>query len=312
MKLSRIDTKLNKYFEIALNFKSNHLALSQATGYEGAGALFRDGDDLFFDFFILKSEDIGRLKPLFQLAEVNEREHYFLVREKMTDPALVEFFTDLDNINGLVISYAGIESGNMIIKGFMHENSEMDFSNLIYKYNYTEFNIVQITLKPSPGFYYFMKNTDTALQSIIVSLPVAEFSQYRVIKILKETNATVQFVDNNPIHGSFRAIIYSDRDLSSVENMTVISERDHIYETKTNDSILLLLASKAMSNNLTLNFMFLYVYGDRLVINFILPTYRAKDYFKQIIDTEIDLNNFAWLTLESYGPVNDGNMESDP
>jgi len=223
----------------------------------------------------------------------------------------VEFFTDLDNINGLVICYAGIESGNMIIRGFMHENSEMDFSDLIYKYNHTEFKIVKITLKPSPGFYDFMKNTDTALKSITISLPVSEFSHYRVIKILKERNTIVQFVDNNPIDGSFRAILYSEIDLSNVEGMTVISERDHIYETKTDDSILLLLASKARNNNLTFNFMFMYVYGDRLVINFILPAYRAKDYFKQIVDTEIDLNNFEWLTLEFYGPLSDMDIESD-
>jgi len=86
MKLSRINTKLNKYFEIVLNFKSNQLALSQATGYDGSGALVRDGNDFFFDFFILKSEDIERLKSLFQFAEVNERERYFRVREKMTEP----------------------------------------------------------------------------------------------------------------------------------------------------------------------------------------------------------------------------------
>lgn len=311
MKLSRINTKLNKYFEIVLNFKSNQLALSQATGYDGSGALVRDGKDFFFDFFILKSEDIERLKSLFQFAEVNERDRYFRVREKIISPALVEFFTDLDNINGLVICYAGIESGNMIIRGFMHENSEMDFSDLIYKYNHTEFKIVKITLKPSPGFYDFMKNTDTALKSITISLPVSEFSHYRVIKILKERNTIVQFVDNNPIDGSFRAILYSEIDLSNVENMTVISERDHIYETKTDDSILRLLASKARNNNLTFNFMFMYVYGDRLVINFILPAYRAKDYFKQIVDTEIDLNNFEWLTLEFYGPLSDMDIESD-
>ena len=311
MKLSRINTKLNKYFEIALNFISNQLALSQATGYDGPGALIRDGRNFFFDFFILKSEDIERLKPLFQFAEVNERERYFRVREKIIDPALVEFFTDLDNIDGLVICDAEIKSGNLIIRGFMHENSEMDFSDLIYKYNHTEFKIVKITIKPSPGFYDFMKNIDTVLKSITISLPVSEFSHYRVIKILKEDNATAQFVDNNPIDGSFRAIIYSEMDLSNVEGMTVISERDHIYETKTDDSILLLLASKARYDNITFNFMFMHVYGDRLAINFILPEYRAKDYFKVIVDTEIDIKNFEWLTLESYGPLSDMNMESD-
>ena len=311
MKLSRINTKLNKYLEIALNFRSNQLALSQATGYDGTGALIRDGKDFFFDFFILKSQDIERLKPLFQFADVNERERYFRVREKINDPVLAEFFTDLDNINGLVICSTGIESGNMIIKGFMHENSEMDLSDLIYKYNHTEFKIVKITVKPSTGFYDFMKNINTVLKSITISLPVAEFSQYRVIKILKETDTTLQFVDNNQIDGSFRAILYSERDLSDVEGLTVISERDHIYETKTEESTLLLLTSKARYNNLTFNFMFMYVYGDRLVLNFILPEYVAKEYFKQIVDTEIDVNNFEWLTLESYGPISDMDMESD-
>lgn len=311
MKLSRIDTKLNKYFDIAINFRSNQLTLSRAAGCQGPGSLIRDGKDFFFDFFIFKSEETEKLKPLFPLAEVEEREKYYLAREKIVEPTLVAFLTELDNINGLVICYAGIESGNMVIKGFMHENSETDFSNLLYKYNYTEFEIVKITLKPSSGFYDFMKNIGTALNSITISLPFSEFSHYRVIKTLNEPNAILQFVDNSPLDGSFRVIIYSDRDLSNVEGMTVISATDHIYETKTDDSTLILLSSKAKSADLTFNFMFMYVQNDRLFIDFIMPQYRVKDYFKAIVDTEIELNNFEWLTIESYGSLIDLNNEFD-
>jgi len=311
MKLSRINTKLTRYFDIAINFRSNHLALSRAAGYDGPGFLFRNGKDFFFDFFIVKSNNIDRLKPIFQFADVEEREQYFLAREKITNSALVEFFTDIDNINGLVICYAGIQSGNMIIKGFMHENSETDFSDLMYKYNHTKFDIVKITLKPSPGFYDFMNSMGKDLKNITISLPLSDFSQYRVIKMLQEANTIVQFVDNNPVDGSFRVIIYSEKDLSNVEGITVISETDHIYETKTDDPTLLLLASKAQNNSITFNFLFMYVSGDRLFLNFIMPEYRAKDYFKVIIDTEIELKNFEWVTLESYGYLSDMNIESD-
>jgi hypothetical protein len=42
-----------------------------------------------------------------------------------------------------------------------------------------------------------------------------------------------------------------------------------------------------------------------------MPQYRVKDYFKLIVDTEIDLKNFEWVVLESYGSLIDLNKEFD-
>ena len=40
-----------------------------------------------------------------------------------------------------------------------------------------------------------------------------------------------------------------------------------------------------------------------LLLNFIVPEFMAKEYFRLIVDTEIDLKNFEWVTLESYGDL---------
>ena len=303
MKPVQFDLKLSKYFDISINFNSRQIALFRATGYNGPGSLIMDGHDFVFNVFIQKSDDITASKPFFQLADIEERKRYYLYSEKIQDPYLSGFLGDLDSINGLVISYAGIEAGKIKLKGFMHTNCETDFSNLLSKYNYMQANIEKLTLKPSMGFYDFMKNMGIPLKCITISLPMSEFSQYRTIKVLKGTNTVIQYVDNIPRGGKFRVILYSDRDLGKVEGINVISAVDHIYETSTDESILLLFASNARKNNITSNFTFMYENEGKLFLTFIVPEFMAKGYFRLIVDTEIDLKNFEWVTLESHGDL---------
>jgi hypothetical protein len=47
----------------------------------------------------------------------------------------------------------------------------------------------------------------------------------------------------------------------------------------------------------------MYESEDKLLLNFIVPEFMAKEYFRLIVDTEIDLKNFEWVTLESYGDL---------
>ena len=303
MKPVNFDLKLSKYVDISINLNSRQIALFRATGYNGSGSLIMDSHDFVFNVFIPKSDDITALKPFLQLADIEERGPYYFYSEKIQDPYLSGFLGDLDSINGLVISYAGIEAGKMKLKGFMHTNSETDFSNLLSKYNYMQANIEELTLKPSMGFYDFMKNMGIPLKCITISLPMSEFSQYRTIKVLKGTNTVIQYVDNIPKGGKFRIILYSDSNLGEVEGINVISGVDHIYETSTDESILLLFASNTRKNNITSNFTFMYESDDKLFLNFIVPEFMAKEYFQLIVDTEIDLKNFEWVTLEFYGDL---------
>ena len=90
----------------------------------------------------------------------------------------------------------------MKLKGFMHINSETDFSNLLSKYNYMQVNIEKLSLKPSMGFYDFIKNIGIPLKCITIYLPMSEFSQYQIIKVLKGTNTVIQYVDNITKGGS--------------------------------------------------------------------------------------------------------------
>ena len=121
----------------------------------------------------------------------------------------------------------------------MHENTEMAFSDLLSKHCHEKSTIAKIILKPSRGFLDHLSEMDVKLKNIIISLPMKEFDHYRVIRMLRETGATGQFIDNYPLNGTFRLIVYSDRDLSSVQGMEEISGTDHIYETKTAEDILL-------------------------------------------------------------------------
>ena len=303
MKPVNFDLKLSKYFDISINFNSRQIALFRATGYNSAGCLIRDGHDFLFNLFIPKTDDITALKPFFQLVDIEEKARYYFYSEKIQDPYLSGFLGDLDSINGLVISYAGIESGKLKLQGFMHTNSETDFSNLLSKYNYMQVNIEKLTFKPSMGFYNFMKNMEIPLKSITISLPMSEFSQYQIIKVLKGTNTVIQYVDNITKGGKFRIILYSDSNLGNVEGIKVISDIDHIYETSIDESILVLFASNIIKNNITSNFTFMYESEDKLLLNFIVPEFMAKEYFRLIVDTEIDLKNFEWVTLESYGDL---------
>lgn len=116
----------------------------------------------------------------------------------------------------------------MKLKGFMHINSETDFSNLLSKYNYMQVNIEKLSLKPSMGFYDFIKNIGIPLKCITIYLPMSEFSQHRIIKVLKGTNTVIQYLDNIPKCGKFRIIIYSDSNIGEVEGINVISGIDHI------------------------------------------------------------------------------------
>lgn len=65
----------------------------------------------------------------------------------------------------------------------------------------------------------------------------------------------------------------------------------------------MLFASNIIKNNITSNFTFMYESEDKLLLNFIVPEFMAKEYFRLIVDTEIDLKNFEWVTLESYGDL---------
>lgn len=309
MKLLQEDAPLSKYFEIFLNINSRQLILSRATNFSGFGTLARDGNNFYFYVFIPKSSVNDPLMPFFPLANVEERELYYVSREKIEDKGTIDFINDLDCINGLVISYAGIESGNMIIKGFMHENTEMAFSDLLSKHCQEKSTIAKIILKPSRGFLDHLSEMDVKLKNIIISLPMKEFDHYRVIRMLRETGATGQFIDNYPLNGTFRLIVYSDQDLSSVQGMEEISGTDHIYETKTDEDILLLLASKAKKHRLTWSFLFIYASDDKLFMNFILPEYRAKEYFQLIVDTEMDMKKLDWVTLELYRNLNSKNID---
>ncbi len=309
MKFLLKDARLSKYFEIFLNINSRQLILSRAINFSGFGTLARDGNNFYFHVFIPKSGINDSLKPFFPLANIDERELYYVSREKIEDKGTTEFINDLDSINGLVISYAGIISGNMIIKGFMHENAEMAFSDLLSKHCHEKSTIGKITLKPSRGFLDHLGEMDVRLKNIQISLPIKEFNHYRMVKLLRETGCIGQFVDNYPIDGTFRLIVYSNQDLSSVQGMEEISGTEHIYETRTDDDILLLLASKAKKHRLTWTFLFIYASDDKLFMNFILPEYRAKEYFQLIVDTEMDMKKLDLVTLELYRDLNQKNID---
>jgi hypothetical protein len=309
MKFLQIDTKLSKYFEILLNINSRQSILSRATKFNGFGSLVRDGNNFFFDVFIPKYSNNEPLKQFFPLADVQERQRYYVSRELVEDIEAIEFINGLDSINGLVISYAGIETGNIVIKGFMHQNAEIDFSDLLSGHSIRKSCIAKVTLKPTMGFLDFMNEMNVKLKNIIISLPIKEFAHYRVIKLLRDTGGIGQFADNYPLNGSFRLMIYCDRDLSSEDGIQVISSSDHVYETKTDEDILLLLASKAKNNRISWSFMFIYVSDDKLFMSFILPEYRAREYFQLIVDTEMDLKKLDWVTLESYSDFGQENID---
>jgi hypothetical protein len=317
MNILQIDSRLSKYFEIWINNNSRQLILSRSANFRGFGTLVRHDDDYYFDVLIPKSSNIEQLRPFFTLINIQERPLYYVSREKIEDNQTTDIIKKLDEIPGLVISYTGIEPGYMVIKGFMHKNSECYFSDLLSEHIRGRTSITKVILKPSRGFLDLMRNINIGLKNIIISLPMKEFDQYRVIKMLRDTGSIGQFIDNYTVNGQFRMIIYSDRSLSDVEGLDEISAHDHVYETRTDDEILLILAAKAMKERITWIFFFIYTKDDKIYLNFILPDFRARDYFKLIVDTEMDLKKLDWVTLESYsefnpGDINDGLNDEEP
>jgi hypothetical protein len=183
----------------------------------------------------------------------------------------------------------------------MLESSTMAFSDLIADYVSTNGIIAKVSLKPSNGIFDYMKYWCANLKSIVISLPMSVFGHYRVIKALKNTGAIAQFIDNYSHEGQFRLIIFSDKNYKEFDSMKEISRENHIYVTRTDEDILNILAAKAMKKNITWNFLFMYADESKLYINFILPDFRAREYFNLIVDTEMDLKHLDWVTLEYYG-----------
>jgi hypothetical protein len=303
MKFSDVDRRLNRYFEIILNLESPKSLMTRAVNFSGICSITRDNDNFFFNIFLPKDSDVEKFKPFFTLFGIEERELYYLSRERITDIRFVGLIKDLDSIKGLTINFIYIRSGYTVISGFMHENSEMEFSDMLSKHIHGESIISGITLKQSQGMLNSMQDECVKLKSILISLPLKNFEHYRVTKLLRDTGSIGQFVDNNPLNGSFRLIIYSNTDISSVDGIEEISGIDHIYETETDDEILLKLASKAHNKNVTWNFLFMYASDDKLFLNFILPEFRSKEYFNLIVDTEMDFKKLDWVTIESYREI---------
>lgn len=300
MNFVNIDTKLSKEFEITLKIPLLQLKLSEAVRFEGMSSILRDKNNYFSCIFLPKTDDIERFKPFFPLAYVQERRLYYMSIEQIKDDRSIQLIGDIDNINGLVISYVRVNNGNLTIQGFMHKNAQNDFSNVLSRHIGEKSFIEKIIVKPTDGMINSMEKIHMALKSILISLPLSEFKHYRIIKLMEETGTIGQFIDNYPLDGEFRVILYSDRDISSTPGIKTISSTDFVYETKTDDGILLLLASKAYEQKITWNFLFYYVSNNKLFINFILPEFRAKEYLQLISDTEMDLKKLDLATIESY------------
>lgn len=303
MEFSEVNLKLSKYFELKIRLRSLPMAVSDSIGFNAPCALVRDEDKIFLSVFLPKTYDYTKFTPFFPLLGVEERELYFMVKKKISDERVLSFLMKLDNIDGLAVPYMKIEGKYLILTGYMLESSTMAFSDLISEYISVNGILAKISIKPSMGIFDYMKSWCVNLKSIVISLPMSIFGHYRLITALKDTGAIAQFIDNYSLEGQFRTIIYSDKNLEGFENMLKISEDEHIYTTKTDEDILNLLANKAMKKNITWNFLFMYADENKFYMNFVLPDFRAREYFNLIVDTEMDLKHLDWVTLEYFGDV---------
>ncbi|WMT50736.1 MAG: hypothetical protein RE471_07075 [Ferroplasma sp.] len=301
MEFAEINRELTKYFELKIELNALPLAISGGLDLEAPCSITRDEDELFMTICIPKITGYEKLVPFFPLLGVDERQLYYTSRKKIVNESIADLIRKLDSITGLEIPYTKVEGKYLVLIGFMHESSTMAFSDLLSEYLPIKGVVAKVTLRPTSGFLDYMEDWCVNLKSIVISLPISVFGNYRVVKALKNTGAIGQFIDNYPNNGQFRLLIFANKDMKEFDGMEELSGDDHIYLTRTDEDILLFLANKAMKKNISWNFLFMYADDDKLYMNFILPDFRAKEYFNLIVDTEMDLKHLDWVTLEYYG-----------
>lgn len=302
-----MNLKLTKYFELRIEMTPLPIAMSDDIDFEAPCSLTRENNNIFMTIFIPKTINYERLIPFFPILNVEERQLYYMLRRKIVDQNIVGFIRKLDDIDGLELPYINVHGRWLVLTGFMLESSTMAFSDLLSDYLLGNGMIAKINLKPSEGLLEYMHKWCINLKTIVISLPLSEFEHYRVIRVLKKTGAIAQFIDNYPRDGQFRILVFSDRGGDEFDTMVKLSKDDYIYYTKTDEDILNILAGKAMSKNITWNFLFMYADESKLYLKFILPEFRAREYFNLIVDTEMELKKLDWVTLEYYGESVDAN-----
>ena len=147
---------------------------------------------------------------------------------------------------------------------------------------------------------------------LVLILGVLHLSAYFSIRWVETNeirNELVQWSQTLPATNAAQptADVHLPQDIFALHVKTL--DRTGFYETKTDEDILLLLASKAKNNRISWSFMFIYVSDDKLFMSFILPEYRAREYFQLIVDTEMDLKKLDWVTLESYSDFGQENID---
>ena len=301
MEFLEMNLKLTKYFELKIELNALPMAISGGLDLEAPCSITREEDELFMTICIPKITGYEKFTPFFPLLGVEERHFYFMSRKKIVNENVADFIRKLDSITGLEIPYTLVEGKYLVLRGFMHESSTMAFSDLLSEYLPMKGVVAKATLRPTSGFLDYMEDWCVNLKSIVISLPMSIFGHYRVVKALSDTGAIGQFLDNYPNEGQFRLLIFANKDGKEFDSMEALSGDDHIYFTRTDEDILLFLANKAMKKNISWNFLFMYADENKLYMNFILPDFRAREYFNLIVDTEMDLKHMDWVTLEYYG-----------
>jgi hypothetical protein len=311
MEFSKLDMKLSELFQLKIKLNFFPAGIDDNPNLVINSPITRENNEFFINILLPKTPEYSKFSSFFSILGIQERPLYTIVRKSIQNNDLRNLLLELDNIDGLEISYTTIEHGYLIITGFMHSASTKAFSDIIYENLGKARSISKINLRPVEGFINYTTQHYKGLKSLTISLPMSVFGHYRVINTLKTTGAIAQFIDNYPIDGKFRIFIYADKQIRNVDGLEEISAEDHIYQTETDEDVFLKLTARAMDRHMTWNFLFMYADNEKLYMNFIVPDIRLREYFDLIIDTEMELKNLEWVVLEHYGDI-DYNESGNP
>ncbi len=273
--------------------------------------IHREEGELFLNAFLPRDMDLNSYKPIFSAFNIEERIDYFRGIEKLYEENIIELINNLDSIEGLIIAGEYMKDGYFVIKCFMHHSLQKAFTDAIttklMKHNFIE----KLDIKPVNKM--LENNFNIKMKSIIISMPYEEFKEDRVAIILHNNNSIGQITSNFPeAESRFKMIIYSNDDLHNGEGIRVISKDDGVYVTDIENEMLFYLNKNVakMSNKLKFPriFRFLWVNGEKVYANIILPEIRAREYLNAIASLQIELKKINLVTLEDYSEFNLENM----
>ncbi|MEM0140393.1 MAG: hypothetical protein QXZ44_07295, partial [Ferroplasma sp.] len=249
------------------------------------------------------------LNSSFDCSSLIERKEYFLLRVNFKNMAIMEFIRASDMIEGLFFVNVDLEDGKFTVKGFFNKSAQKSFSDLIYN-NLSIFKFMdKIIVKPGIDLIQVLKDSSVNMKNIMISLPLEMFQNDRIAKILNETDSIGQFIDNYPEGKLFRMLIYSTEEIN-YPGLKLLDGTEHVYKTETENDILFRISTIAREQILTWKLSYLFVRGNRLYIDFILPDFRYKEYLDIMIKTEFEFGAVDMVHFENIADFNIDELDS--